>query len=127
MFEIKIELDNTQYLHTFRQSCVDLIFTVIDYANVMYKIFWGLCNIGYPSETYPKPKSCDIAFVRNLLPSYQKIDILWSDTDVFYANDWTTETDMIDERNFVRYESSWNPPPSLNRQPSKPTRDILLN
>ena len=70
-----------------------------------------LCNIGCPSETPLKLKSRENSFAHDFFIRYP---IVWkfctghgSDTAVLCAkfqNDWTTETDVMVERDFARCE-----------------------
>ena len=78
---------------------------VYDHAGV-------LCNMGYPSETHLKPKSREISFAHNLLCGYPIVITFCtehgSDTAVLCAkfqNDWTTETDVMNEWDFARFGS----------------------
>ena len=72
---------------------------------------WGLCNIGYPSETHIELKSREISFAHNLSISYPTvlefhtehgsiIAVLCAESQI----DWTTETYVLDERVFARFE-----------------------
>ena len=70
-----------------------------------------LCNIGYLSETHLKPKSCEISFACNLFINYPIVMTFCtehaSDTAMLCTNfqiDWTTEVDVMDEWDFVRFE-----------------------
>ena len=70
-----------------------------------------LCNIGYPSETHLKLKSAEILYVHNLLINHSIVLKFCpehgSDTAMLCAkfqNDWTTETDFMDERDIARFE-----------------------
>ena len=68
------------------------------------------CNIGYPSETYLKLKSHEISFAHNLFISNPIVLKFCtehgSDTAMLSAkfqNNWTTDTDVMDEQAFVRW------------------------
>ena len=70
----------------------------------------GLGNIDCPPETHLKPKSREISFVHNLFLGYpiilQSCSMNGSDIVVLctkFRNDWTTEIDIIDERDFARF------------------------
>ena len=72
---------------------------------------WGRCNIRHPPKNLFKPKSREISFAHNLLLSYLIVLEFCtehdSDTVVLYAkfqNDWTSETNVLDERDFARFE-----------------------
>ena len=69
----------------------------------------GLCNLGWPYETYPKLKSHEISFPHNVLISYPIIPKYCtghgSNTVVFdvkFENDWINVTNVLDERDFTR-------------------------
>ena len=67
--------------------------------------------MGYPPETHFKLKSREVSFAHNL---FRKWPIVLkfctehgSDTAVLCAtfqNDWTIETDVMDEREFARFD-----------------------
>ena len=64
-----------------------------------------VCNIGYPSETHLKLKSCKILFVHNI--HFNNPIILQFCTILLSAklqNDWTTKTDVMDKWDFVRFK-----------------------
>ena len=70
-----------------------------------------LCNKGYLSETHLKLKSCDIWFVHK--SSLSRPIVLQFCTEhgritgvlcAKFLNVWTIETDVIDERDFTRFE-----------------------
>ena len=71
----------------------------------------ALQNIGYPSETHLKLKSREVSFAHNLFVS-SSIALTFDsehgrDTDALCPksqNDWTTQMDDIDERDFARFE-----------------------
>ena len=70
-----------------------------------------LCNIGYSSETHLKLKSCEVLFTYNVFISYPIVSNFCTEynshTSVLCAkcrNDWTTEKDVMDERDFVIFE-----------------------
>ena len=72
---------------------------------------WGWCNIRCPPENHFKPKSREISFAHNLLLSYLIVLEFCtehdSDTVVLCANFqnyWTSETNVLDERYFARFE-----------------------
>ena len=54
--------------------------------------------IGYPSETYLKPKSREISFAHNLFISNSAV--LYAE----FQSDKTTETGVMDEWDFVKFE-----------------------
>ena len=71
----------------------------------------GLCDVGYPSETQHKPKSRQISFAHKLFLNYPIVLKFCtehgSDTAVLCAkfqNDWATETELMDEREFTRFD-----------------------
>ena len=74
----------------------------------------ALCNIGYPYETHlnPQSQSHEIAFAHNWFPIYPTFVLKFctehgSITAVICAksrNDGTTETDVMDDRDFARIE-----------------------
>ena len=73
------------------------------------KQYDGLCNRG--SETHYKPKSREISFVHNLFLSYPIILKFYIEHDSITAvlcaklrNDYTAAKDVIDGRNFARFE-----------------------
>ena len=74
----------------------------------------GYCNIGYPSETHLKLKSREISFVYNLLQRLNCFEILHRARQWYcralakFQNDWRTETDVIDTRDFARFEFKMN-------------------
>ena len=59
--------------------------------------------MGYPSETHPQPKSCEISFVQNLCSGDPEHDITTVLLCWKLQNDWTTETDVIDKRDFIDF------------------------
>ena len=68
-----------------------------------------LYNIGYPTETHFKPKSRETLFVYNLLRSYRIVLKFYTEhgSDIAilcakFQSDSTTETDVIDKRDFAR-------------------------
>ena len=98
------------------------------------KVELEMCNIGYLSKTHLKPKSCEISFAHNLFINYlivlkpcTKHD---SDTALFCArfrNNWTTETNVMDEQDFTRFEFkmdgypiSQDPKRSFNQYQNRP-------
>ena len=80
-----------------------------------YHTFWGLCNIGNPSETHLKPKSHKIFFAINLFSLYSIILEFCtehgSDTAVLCAkfqNNWLNAMDVIVEQDCARFEFKMN-------------------
>ena len=70
----------------------------------------ALCNIGYPSETHLKLKSCEISFVYNSYLSWPIVLRFFTEhgsiTAVLCAKfqiDWTIETDIMDEQDFTKF------------------------
>ena len=68
-----------------------------------------LCNMGYPSETHLDLNSREVSFAHNLLLSHKIV--LKSCTEhgsitavlcTKFQNDWTNDTDVIDERDIAR-------------------------
>ena len=73
-----------------------------------------LCNIGYPSETYLKPKSHKISFAHNILIS--NLIVLKFCTEhgsdivllcAIFQSNWTTATDVKDEQFFADLSFGW--------------------
>ena len=72
---------------------------------------WSCYNIGYPSETHRRLKSCEILFVHNL--SFSSPIILKFCTEhgsitavhcANFQNDCTNEVDVIDKQVYTRFE-----------------------
>ena len=87
---------------------------MISNLNVTF-LWWDLqllFNKGYPSEAHLKPKSLDIWFYHNLFINYPIVSKFstehGSNTAVlcakFQNDDWITETDVMEERDFARFE-----------------------
>ena len=85
------------------------------YALYSTKELWNkpgaLCNIGYPSETHLTPKSHKISCAHNaclhwpiVLKFYTEHDSITAVFCVICQNVWKIETDVMDERNFARFE-----------------------
>ena len=71
----------------------------------------GGCATRYLSETHLKPKSVEIWFAHNLFLNYLIILKFWTEHGSVIAmlcakfkNDLTTEMDVMDERDFTRFE-----------------------
>ena len=70
-----------------------------------------LCNLGYPSATHLKLKSRAISFVNTFFISHPIILQVFKEHGCITAvlctkfqNDWTTETGVMEERNFAGFE-----------------------
>ena len=63
---------------------------------------WALCNIRYPSEIHLKLKSREISFAHN--SCFRLNDRFESVLCAKFQTDWTIETDVMDERDFARFE-----------------------
>ena len=70
-----------------------------------------LCNIGYPSEIHLKLKFHEISFAHNscfsspiALKFCTEHDSVTAVLCAKFQTDWTIETDVMDERDFVRFE-----------------------
>ena len=84
---------------------------VSDGCPVLHSTTEVLCNTGHPSETHLKLKSREISFFHNTRVNNPIILIFCTEHDSITAvlrvkcqNDWTTETDVIDEQDFARFE-----------------------
>ena len=73
-----------------------------------------LCNKGYPSKTHHKLKCREISFVHNIHLDDIIIFKFWTEHDntivmfnAKFQDDWTTETNVMDERGFARFELRW--------------------
>ena len=69
-----------------------------------------LRNIAFPPETHLKLKSREKLFAHNLFLSYPIVLQFCTEHDSITVvlcaklqNDWTNETDVMDERDFVRF------------------------
>ena len=69
-------------------------------------------------ETHLPVKSSEISFAHNLLLSCEIVLTLCTEHDCVsvvlcanFGNDFTTEIDVLDERNFTRFEFKRHPPP----------------
>ena len=101
--------------------------TLFKVNNITLALIWkcqlsikACCNTGYPSETRLKLKSREISFAHNVLISCQialKIctghGSITAVLCVNFQNDLITETDVMDERDFTRFEF-WTDVPYCN-------------
>ena len=67
-------------------------------------VYVYVSNIGYLSRTHLKPQSHEISFANNIFPSYSIILKFCTDHDsetsalcAKFQNDWTAQTDVMDE------------------------------
>ena len=74
----------------------------------LYQNSWALCNMEYSSETHLKTKSRVVSFDSILFSSCPIVWKFWIIVmSCFYAkfqNDWRPDSDVMDERDFVRFE-----------------------
>ena len=93
--------------------CSSIVVTAQGNSSRSYKTSGALCNMAYPSKMHLKLKSREVSFAHNLFRSSPIILKFCtepgSDTTILFINikfqnDWTTKTDVMEERDFVRVE-----------------------
>ena len=63
-----------------------------------------LCNIGYPPETRLKLLYHELSFVHNIQLDIPIVLKFCPELCEKYKNDWTTESNVMDERDFARFQ-----------------------
>ena len=102
---ILISIDSTKnYLYHFQ--CITCDIDVKSAKSLIndFHITAAVYNMGFPSERHLKLKSREVPFAHNSCWIVLKFCSEYgSDTEVLNAK-WTTETDVMDERHFARFE-----------------------